>query len=157
MRRSPRVRGRIVDFDDVCGRAGIVIAADRVNLAVQGSGSEFLARSGHWRQRLPTAAVLGRSAPHECEASEQSQDAGCLFHKRVQMGAGSMGIKALYQLTTGKQTQGSQNVRNSSARRALRAEGSFLSHIVFYRIFGAGDWLGIAIDLVQCFLANWLY
>src|SRR4030095_1188948 len=83
MRRSPRVRGGIVNFDDVCRCTGPSTAADRVNLAVQASGSEFLAGRGHRRQGLPSAARLGRSATHECEPKEQSRDAGYLFHKRV--------------------------------------------------------------------------
>src|SRR4030095_3099484 len=83
MRRTPRVRGRIVNFDNVCRCAGAIIAADYVNLAVQDCGSEFLPSSGHRRQGLPDAGNLGRSTTHKCEAKEQSQYAGCLLHKHV--------------------------------------------------------------------------
>ena len=110
MRRSPCVRGRIVNFDYVCRCAGAVIAADRVNLAVQCSGGEFLAGRRHRRQGLPSTASLSRNATHECEPKEQSQDAGRLFHKRF------LCVEVLWAsgpllLPTGKQTQGSQNVR----------------------------------------------
>jgi hypothetical protein len=117
MRRTPRVRGRIVNFNNVCRHAGAVITAYRVNLAVQGSGSEFLAGSGHRRQRLPSAASLGRSATHKCEPKERSQDAGCLFHKRVQRLHVPWASGALYNLPTGNQTQGSQNIREFLGQR----------------------------------------
>jgi hypothetical protein len=95
MRRTPCVRGRIVNFNYVCRRAGAVIAADRVNLAVQHSGCKFLASSGHRRQGLPNAADLGRSAAHECEQIEQGQDGECLLHSSVQCVHLDWGTKAL--------------------------------------------------------------
>ena len=45
----------------------------------------------------------------------------------------------------------------SSPNDAIRIETAFIRHVVFYGNFWPQVLLGIAVDVLQCFPANWLY